>query len=63
MEIRLNYPKLVRFMRRHYGEIYDRWEDSSTRVRVFGRLHAKKGQPALMAGLELLDLTTGLSQQ
>ena len=63
MEIRLTYPKLVRFMRRHHGEIYDRWEDGSTRVRVLGRLHAKKGQPALMAGLELLDLTAGLSQQ
>jgi len=58
-EITGKYPELVRFMRQEYRSLYERWDSGRKDVRVLGRLHQKSGQPALMAGLELLDLVAG----
>ena len=51
------YPKIVVYMREHHLMIYFDWRvGGSRRVPVLGRLMKQKGQPALMAALDLIDL-------
>ena len=51
------YPKIVEYMREHHLMIYFDWRvGGSRRVPVLGRLMKQKGQPALMAALDLIDL-------
>ena len=51
------YPKTVEYMREHHLMIYFDWRvGGSRRVPVLGRLMKQKGQPALMAALDLIDL-------
>lgn len=51
------YPKVVEYMREHHLMIYFDWRvRGSRRVPVLGRLMKQKGQPALMAAQDLIDL-------
>jgi len=51
------YSKIVEYMREHHLMIYFDWRvGASRRVPVLGRLMKQKGQPALMAALDLIDL-------